>query len=142
MAGFKVTKSYRSLKDSIEFSNPAIMREIGQRLVVNIVRRTMSGKDENNRNFAPYAASTRRRKPTYGGRGGVDLYETGQMLNNLDVTEVTAKTVKAGFTDSEMEARARHHIEGHGSLPVRAFMGISKSWVDDIIKLIKQRMKV
>lgn len=136
-----IRRNFRFADIKGKLASPATMRTVGLNIAVHIVRRTMSGIDEQGRRFVPYAKSTKRRKLSYGS-GAVDLFESGDMLNDIGVTKVTAKSVRVGFSSKEMEQRARHHEEGHGNLPVRRFMGVSHAWVLEAVKTIQRGLRL
>lgn len=126
----------------IRFATPDTMREIGNRVSVAIVNRTMSGKDEDGKRFVPYSKAYRKRKPTYGGGDVVDLHLSGDMLADIGPTEVTDRRVRVGFTDPDLKERASYHEDGRGHMPVRRFMGITSRMVREIVQYLRERMRL
>jgi len=79
-------------------SNKGIMREIGLLARERIIRRTLSGKDQKDAAFASYSEGYRKQKQAaLGGSGGVNLQASGQMLNAIEIVEVTDDTVTLGL---------------------------------------------
>ena len=103
----------------------ADLRAAGVEIAVKVQNRTQGGKDENNARFKPYTPAYAKQKGV--GVTQVDLYRSGDMLNNLDVLEVTDHSVAVGFSDSAMKQRAEHN-EARG----RKFLGVPASWIEAI----------
>jgi hypothetical protein len=121
-------------------------RVIGLQLCAKIENRTLSGVDEQRRAFHPYSED-------YGTRvkhrlRPVDLRRTGKMLGDLDVVVATSHRIGIGFRSAEAEQRAEYHdgLAGHdgkrGSNPLRRFLGLQPSWIDEIVRRIKSGMRL
>jgi len=89
-----------------------------------IVNRTLLGKDMYGSPFAPYSDSYRK-------SGNVNLYDTGEMLGSI---EYSASGDSATITCSS--GKASYHQQGQGNNPVRKFMGLSETDVNDMVKEI------
>jgi hypothetical protein len=101
------------------------LRAAGVEIAVKLQNRTQGGLDEGNRRFTPYSAGYAKQKGVSPNR--VDLYRTGQMLNSLDVLDVTASSVVVGFTSPEMAERAEMNQQRG-----RRFLGIPMTWLEDL----------
>ena len=87
------------LPSSITLTDKALMREIGQMARLAIQERTRSGRDADGRAFAPYSAGYARRKAReLGASSTPNLTVSGDMLNTLQVIEVTDTSVTLGWT--------------------------------------------
>ncbi len=129
----KVSRNFR-FSDIKLTPGRAAMEDAGDFLVKRIVRRTQSGRDEDNRKFAGYPG-----RP----HTTVDLTDTGQMLEqDLQPVVVTETRVGIGFTTYRSANIADHHLEGHGRLPVRRFLGIPSSWVREVTTMIARALKL
>lgn len=91
-----VLKSF-DLRD-LQFSNQAMMREIGLLARELIVRRTIAGQGVDGP-FPGYSAKYAERKAKeLGSAEPVNLTVSGGMLRNLTIIEVTDKSVTLGWT--------------------------------------------
>lgn len=91
-----VTANFGSLKD-LKLTTRELMKEIGLLARERIVRRTISGRDEDDQSFEPYSAAYAKRKAEELGGGGVNLQVSGAMLNAIVITELTDDSVTLGF---------------------------------------------
>lgn len=83
----------------IQFSTRDLMREIGLLARERIIRRTLSGQDAQDAAFAPYSLGyAKAKQQALGSSDPVNLQVSGDMLNNIAITEVTDHSVTLGFT--------------------------------------------
>lgn len=111
----------------------AIKREFGNRVVDEIKRRTLSGKDKNGNAWSALGGARANKYSDqykdsdeykiYGKTGKVNLKLTGQMQASISVVGTGATTVTLGFVSSEQDKKATRHVMGDG-VPVRDFWGI------------------
>jgi hypothetical protein len=141
MSKFKVTRNFR-FADILKDVEPteSDMRRAGEDLADQIRERTTQGLDEDRRKFAPYAASTLARSAKRSNTRGpiVDLSDTGQMMADLGVVRASRKGFGLGFRTRRSEKLADFHTSGAGRLPVRRFLGIPQSWINDLIRRLKR----
>jgi hypothetical protein len=134
------------------------MAAIGKALIDQIVARTRSGLDEQNRPFAPYAGTrtvtvqgrnargqfgpgrretknfNRRRKRNGKPYGAVvDLTDSGDMLDKMVPFQQTDRSVRVGWQSPTLKKRASYHEQGAGHLPVRRFLAVPRAWVIDAV---------
>ncbi|WP_291981920.1 hypothetical protein [Luteitalea sp.] len=78
----------------------AVMREVGLMAIRIIQARTRQGRDADGQPFAPYAEGYAKAKAAagYAGSGTVNLTLSGDMLNALQIIEVTDVSVTLGWT--------------------------------------------
>jgi hypothetical protein len=91
-----VTITGKPLTD-IPLSSTELMREIGLLARERIVRRTIAGLDQDETAFAPYSPGYAMQKAKELGGFGVNLQVSGAMLNAIQITDVTEKSVTLGF---------------------------------------------
>lgn len=120
----------------LKFSDRDTMQQVGEDMVEHVVTRTRGGRDEGGRSFVRYSP----RGPKAGQR--VDLTESREMLDNLQVTRVGTRSVTIGFTDPKQEAKARAHQYGKGNVPRRAFMGVGKDAIRRIVAIVRKGVKL
>ncbi len=119
------------------------MRQIGFLAVEEIVERTRSGKDRNNRSFARYSPAYRARKQKESGSASpVNLTGWGagtHMLDDIAIVGVTEHSVQVGPITARATKLARFHaIDGAGkSRVIRDFLGVSKGFLDKVVRQIK-----
>jgi hypothetical protein len=77
----------------LKLSSRELMKEIGLLARERIVRRTISGLDEDERAFQPYSPAYAKAK----GSARVTLQVSGAMLNAIQITDVTDTSVTLGF---------------------------------------------
>ena len=119
----------------------AYLERIGRELVKTIKERTAKGIDKNGAPFAPYSDeyieskefAIARKSPS-----NVNLKLTGEMLTDLEVLEVDARsgTIVVGYSGGESQAKAHGHItgaNGTGNLPVRNFLGVSSQEIATVL---------
>lgn len=83
--------------DTLELTTAAEMREIGLLMRERIIRRTRQGLDAQNQPFTPYSAGYAVQKRRQLGAARVDLTVSGNMLNQIQITEVTENSVTLGW---------------------------------------------
>jgi hypothetical protein len=119
----------------------ALKLVICQEMVDHIRARTLSGKDNQGRSFAPYSKSYRESEvyEAYGKSSKVNMELTGDMLASIDF-ETEGNQITLLFDSSEDELKAfGHHsgMEGHptlaGKTPRREFFGISTGEIEEHI---------
>jgi hypothetical protein len=95
----RITRNFGRLAD-IPLGSETLMREVGLLVRERIVRRTLSGQDQDEAPFAPYSARYAAQKAeALGGAGTVNLQVSGQMLQGITITECDAQHVALGFKD-------------------------------------------
>jgi hypothetical protein len=126
----RVRKNFtsRDLMRDISVS-PRTMREAGEQVAADIKQRTEQGRDAEGRAFARGATG----EP-------VDLRATGQMLDDLVVTEVDAHRVRVGFRTERSAKLAELHEHGTSRMPARPFMRASAAAVARVVRLLKARI--
>lgn len=134
-----------------------IVVPIGEAAVLHIKERTLGGVDRHGAKFKPYSPKYARRKGV--SEPQVNLYDSGEMLGNMQVLEgagsridtglgggqirgpVRGRTqalsdvsVSIGFTDPEQAIKAYAHVSGdygRGPNKKRDFMGLEELWVQE-----------
>jgi hypothetical protein len=79
------------------FVDRSVMRELGDLIRERIVRRTLAGQDASGAAFAGYSDGYAKKKSEALGTTRVDLSVSGEMLNAMQVVNVTDRTVTLGF---------------------------------------------
>lgn len=113
-------------------SNEAL-DQMGAKAVEMIVRRTRTGIDANGRPFKAYNPSYAAAK----GKSVVNLTDTGDMLDSL-MHEVEGERLRIFFGDGEQEAKASFHNFGTRHLPVRQFMDLQQSEIQELAEIAAQ----
>jgi hypothetical protein len=93
-----VNRTKFKLPSELHLTNQAVMREIGEAVREAIIARTHDGLDAEGVPFTPYSEGYAERKQDELGTADVNLQVSGDMLNNLQITKVTEKSVTLGFT--------------------------------------------
>lgn len=118
------------VRPSVRYRRPGpdVMRHLGQEIATKILTRTLSGLDEDNRPFEPYAED--------GPKAGeiVTLTESGDMLSGFGVTKVGPTTVTLGWQNQKLRQRAAFQQQGTRYLPARPFVGVPLAWVRQILQ--------
>jgi hypothetical protein len=133
--------------DKRKLITEALMKEIGDMAVEEIVSRTESGVDADGKPFKAYSADYAKRKVADGGLGRVNLRGAKggghQMLDDIGVVDVSDNSVTVGFrTARKMELATYHDQLGAGkSRVIRRFFDVSKNFPDKVVNLIKKRWK-
>ena len=85
--------------DEIPLSTEALMHEVGLLARERVIRRTLSGLDEQELPFYPYSVTYRLRKMAEVGTAEpVNLQLSGDMLNAITIIEIARNTVALGFS--------------------------------------------
>ena len=87
-------------------------------LVASLIKkRTLAGRDVDNKPFAPYKS----------GSSKVNLSLSGKMLDAIEVKMVSDAEAMVGIFDPEQQKKAIIHQLGLGNAPRRRFFGISEN---------------
>ena len=95
-ATVSLTRNFGPLTD-LELVSAEDMRELGLLARERIVRRTLSGIDAEGAPFAPYTPGYAKAKAEALGAGPVNLQVSGNMLNDVQIVDVTDHTVTLGW---------------------------------------------
>jgi len=106
-----------------------LKESIGQALIDEMVRRTQDGNDLKGKPFKGYSSAYMTKT---GKTNPPDLTLTGDMLDSLDVINVSGSKVKIGFNQSDVIPRAFNHNTGD-TLPKREFFGIMREELNTVI---------
>lgn len=88
--------------------------------------------NKNGRSFKKYSKAYRKLK----GSSDVDLRLSGDMLDSMEVDEVTRHTITVAFDDQLSNDKAHGHINGGNNLPVRDFFGLPVGELSRIVKKV------
>jgi hypothetical protein len=91
-----IAKNFGPLAD-LPLTDRALMREVGLLARERVIRRTLSGVDEDDQAFAPYSLGYAKAKAATLGSARVNLQVSGAMLNAIQIIEVTDTSVTLGF---------------------------------------------
>lgn len=91
-----VKTNFKPLKD-LQLSTRDLMKEVGLLARERVIRRTLSGRDEDDRAFKMYSTSYAYRKFKETGSVVPNLQLSGAMLNAIVLTEVKDDSVTLGF---------------------------------------------
>lgn len=97
LMGVSVRKNFKPLAQ-LKLTTKAVMKEVGLLARERIVRRTLAGTDAAGAPFRRYSPGYAKRKARELGAGPVNLQVSGQMLNAIQITELTDDSVTLGFT--------------------------------------------
>jgi hypothetical protein len=87
------------MPSSIRLTDKALMRELGLLALEQIRSRTRQGRDQHGQPFAPYTQAYAKEKAAeVGAAGTVNLTVSGDLLNTLQIVEVTDTSVTLGWT--------------------------------------------
>ena len=104
-------------------------------LKVDMVNRTQSGKDRNQRGFKSYSKDYKKEKSKEFGSSKVNLTRTGQMLNGIDWKKITGG-IRFYFNSNEQNTKAFHNQK------TRKFFGFgdkeTKLLKEDLSKIYKK----
>lgn len=120
-------------------SSNDVKREIGNRLIDQILVRTNAGIDKEGSRFVGYSKAYKKSLAfkVYGKTNKVNLKLTGAMQSAIAVVGMDSTSVTIGFTDEDQQEKARGHIEGTGAndaLPIRDFWGLPLKNVQKVMK--------
>lgn len=82
--GVSVTRNFPPLTDTV-FLTRDDWRRVGLLARERIIRRTLSGQDEDDRPFTPYSPAYAKQLAKIGQGSGVDLQLSGEMLRAIQV---------------------------------------------------------
>lgn len=86
--------------DLLTLTDRDLMRKIGLTIRERVIRRTLSGHDEDGGAFRPYSRRYAEQKgKALGGATTVNLQASGRMLQGIVVTAVSDDSVTLGFKD-------------------------------------------
>jgi len=144
-------ESRQSKKSLASFvKRDAIKREFGNRVIDEIKKRTLKGLDKRDSQFKGAKSQKGKREYSEGyqeslafrvygkSKNDINLKLTGKMQASMIVKKTTPTGVELGFASTAQEKKAKGHINGSGSLPVRDFWGIKK---EDQVKILKSVIK-
>lgn len=95
--GVSVRRNFAPLTDRM-LTDTALMREVGLLARERIQRRTLSGRDQHDQPFAPYSAGyAEAKQQALGSTGAVNLQVSGDMLNAIQIVDVTDHSVRLTF---------------------------------------------
>jgi hypothetical protein len=89
----------RAVLTEMQFTDRALMREVGLLTIRMIQARTRQGRDTDGRAFPRYSATYAKQKAkALGSAGTVDLTVSGDMLNALTIIDLDDASVTIGWT--------------------------------------------
>lgn len=91
-----VRRNFKSLAD-LSLVTVQDMRELGLLARERIIRRTLAGIDADNAAFAPYSKQYAELKQRVLGTSKVNLQVSGNMLNHMQIVDVTDTSVTLGW---------------------------------------------
>ena len=91
-----VTRNFESLAD-MALVTVEDMRELGLSARERILTRTLAGQDANGSPFAAYSEGYAKQKRAALGTDRVNLQVSGNMLNDLQIVDVTDDSVTLGW---------------------------------------------
>lgn len=116
--------------------------KIGQLLIDRMLNRTAKGKDINGSNFTKYSKSYKSSAnfEKYGKTSTVNMELKGDMLDDVDLKNITANTLDISITDRLQKLKAFNHITGD-TLPTRDFFGVNKKDIKAVKSDLKDELK-
>lgn len=122
-----------------EFFDGSIPRDntfreaVGQAIIDSILERTGEGKDVEGKSFPKYSKEYMKSLDfdAAGKTGHVNLKLTGDMLGQLDITNIDGNTIEIGWDDTEQVNKAHGHITGSVGKK-RDFLGLRPSEASEI----------
>ena len=94
-----ISKNFGELAH-LPLTDRALMREVGLLARERIIRRTLSGQDEDEASFAPYSAGYANQKArALGGTATVTLQVSGRMLQGIVLDPIEDDAVTLTFKD-------------------------------------------
>lgn len=111
----------------------ALREAIAQTAIEKIIERTRSGTSLRGTTFKGYSKSYMDSLTfkAHGKSGDVDLTLTGDMLDQLTVTDSTDTKISLGWSDGTQNAKAYNHNTGD-TLPKREFFGLQQKEISEI----------
>jgi hypothetical protein len=115
---------------------PEVKEAIGQAIIDFIRDRTESGVDVAGKRFDSYSKDYKDSDAfkAYGKTNKVNLSQTGDMLQLMDIVNSDGNTIKIGWEDTVENAKAYNHNIGD-TVKKRQFFGVTS---EDIKKLSKE----
>lgn len=95
-ATVRIARNFGPL-DQLELTTAEDMRELGLLARERIIARTIAGIDADGAAFAPYSPQYAKAKAAALGSAGVNLQVSGNMLNQLQIVNLTDDTVTLGW---------------------------------------------
>ena len=114
-------------KDAIDKIN---FNRLGLKARQLVLERTKQQKDVDNNKFADYSAKYAAFKASKGHTGGVNLFDSGNMLASMTVSS-NKKSAKLFSADEGEAKKAFKHNNGFKRMPKRQFFGMSKQ--DEVV---------
>ena len=111
-----------------------VAREFGDRVVTEIVNRTLGGVDRSGNDFVEYSKEYAKEKGV--ARGSVDMWLKGDMLPSINHTAKQDGTVKVEVTGKKNKLKSYNHNIGD-TLPKRSFFGVKKTDLQRIANEVK-----
>lgn len=122
----KKTINFKQLEKAINNKVIKNLALLGNEVVTDIIKRTQSGKDVNNRTFKPYSKEYKKsKKKSHGTK--INLTASGNMLNNM-----TWKKIKNGIRIYFSSKQERD--KAHGNQRKRKFFGLDRRQKERISK--------
>jgi hypothetical protein len=119
-----------------------------ERLVREIIAKTLAGRDFRGRFWEGYADSTKAQKRRDGlSEAPANLSDTGDMLSSLrcvrerDGGNLQVRVELAGGANPSNEEKGSFHNSGGPNLPKREFMGISNAQAERIKREIREELR-
>ena len=139
-----ITPALKKMGYAVKQSDKQLIK-IASQVRNDIMKRTLSGKDVNERTFKPYAPMTVEiRKKAGRPTSKVNLSFYHHMLPMMKTSKVSYGA-EISFPDEAERGKARRHNFGKGRLPKREFFGLSKKNINyvekEIDKFIGKSMK-
>ena len=144
--GFTGTNELRKKLNSLE--NNLVTKDLMKRLslqgITLIFENTVEkGRDKTGKPFKKYSKSYLDTKKARAGKffsPGVNLFDKGQMMSNLDHKVLTRNKAFLNFPKSEENLKALGHTSGSRFLPKRDFFGFTSGDEQKLINLIDQHI--
>lgn len=108
---------------------------IGNQIIADIMDRTQSGQDVDNKSFKPYTAKYARFKSKNFGSTTVNLTQTNKMLNAMQHKPIP-KGLRFYFNSNQQTKKAHGNQVKYG----RKFFGLSSKDLQTIRKFITQQI--
>ena len=127
---FKKTIDFKKLEKKINDKVNKNLALLGNEVIADLIHRTQSGKDVNNRTFKGYTAAYKKsKKKSHGSK--VNLTASGNMLNNI-----TWKKIKNGIRIYFSSKQERD--KAHGNQRKRKFFGLDRRQKKRIAKKLNK----
>jgi phage gpG-like protein len=124
---------------------PEIKEAIGQAIIEKIIKRTTENVGIDGNKFEKYDdkyAESLAFKAAGKRKGNVNLKLTGDMLDLMDIIDVSKNTITIGWDDELQNNKAHGHNTGaKGRIPVRPFFGLNAKEQKEIARMFKAEVK-